>query len=133
MLQSTDDSVHRRGPGQRRHVRDGFVRPQRASLVAYAGAFFRAYLGGETGLTAYLEGELEWPAGVDASGTTLTGERLGTVYRLMDTLKVRLVAVNVEERKVDFVPAEVDGAAPERQARPGPQNRKGQRGRRRGQ
>jgi len=69
----------------------------------------------------------------DASGTTPTGERSGHVYRLMDTLKVRLVGVNVEERKVDFVPAEVDGAAPERQARPGPQHRKGQRGRRRGQ
>jgi ribonuclease R len=72
----------------------------------------------------------------DAAGTTLTGERSGHVYRLMDTLKVRLVAVNVEERKVDFVPAELEGAAPERQGRPGrqgPQDRKGQRGRRRGQ
>ena len=69
----------------------------------------------------------------DAAGTTLTGERSGHVYRLMDTLKVRLVAVNVEERKVDFVPAELDGAAPERQGRPGPQDRKGRRGRRRGQ
>lgn len=69
----------------------------------------------------------------DAAGTTLTGERSGQVYRLMDTLKVRLVAVNVEERKVDFVPAELDGAVPERQGRQGPQDRKGRRGRRRGQ
>ncbi len=69
----------------------------------------------------------------DAAGTTLTGERSGHVYRLMDTLKVRLVAVNVEERKVDFVPAEQGGAAPERQGRQGPQDRKGRRGRRRGQ
>jgi ribonuclease R len=42
----------------------------------------------------------------DATGTVLKGERSGREYRLTDTLKVRLVAVNVEERKVDFVPVE---------------------------
>jgi ribonuclease R len=59
----------------------------------------------------------------DPAGTTLTGERTGQVYRLTETLKVKLVAVNVDERKIDFVPAERDDeAAP----------RSGRRGRRRG-
>jgi ribonuclease R len=42
----------------------------------------------------------------DATGTVLRGERSGREYRLTETLQVRLVAVNVEERKVDFVPVE---------------------------
>jgi ribonuclease R len=42
----------------------------------------------------------------DSGGTTLTGERSGTQYRLTDKLRVRLTAVNVEERKVDFVLAQ---------------------------
>ena len=42
----------------------------------------------------------------DATGTVLRGERSGREYRLTETLKVRLVGVNVEERKVDFVPAD---------------------------
>jgi ribonuclease R len=42
----------------------------------------------------------------DETGTVLRGERSGREYRLTEALKVRLVAVNVEERKVDFVPAE---------------------------
>jgi ribonuclease R len=42
----------------------------------------------------------------DATGTVLKGERSGREYRLTETLQVRLVAVNVEERKVDFVPVE---------------------------
>jgi ribonuclease R len=50
----------------------------------------------------------------DATGTALTGERSGRVYRLTETLKVRLVGVNVEERKVDFVPVERDDAPVER-------------------
>jgi ribonuclease R len=53
----------------------------------------------------------------DATGTMLTGERSGTAYRLTDSLRVRLVAVNVDERKIDFVPAEVDAAAPRRESR----------------
>jgi ribonuclease R len=47
----------------------------------------------------------------DATGTALTGERSGTTYRLTDSMQVRLVAVNVDERKIDFVPAEADRAA----------------------
>jgi ribonuclease R len=46
----------------------------------------------------------------DPTGTALTGERTGTTYRLTDPLRVRLVGVNVDERKIDFVPAE-SGAA----------------------
>jgi ribonuclease R len=43
----------------------------------------------------------------DATGTALSGERSGVTYRLADKLRVRLANVNVEERKIDFVP--VDG------------------------
>ncbi|HLF11475.1 MAG TPA: ribonuclease R, partial [Gammaproteobacteria bacterium] len=46
----------------------------------------------------------------DATGTMLTGERSGTTYRLTDQLQVRLVAVNVDERKIDFVPVDATAA-----------------------
>jgi ribonuclease R len=54
----------------------------------------------------------------DPGGTALRGERAGNEYRLTETMKVRLVAVNVEERKIDLVPAETEqtpakGAQPE--------------------
>jgi ribonuclease R len=49
----------------------------------------------------------------DATGTVLKGERSGREYRLTETLQVRLVAVNVEERKVDFVPIENEEQARE--------------------
>jgi ribonuclease R len=56
----------------------------------------------------------------DVTGTVLKGERSGREYRLTETLKVRLVAVNVEERKVDFVPVENEDQAREpRRARRG--------------
>jgi ribonuclease R len=56
----------------------------------------------------------------DATGTVLKGERSGREYRLTETLKVRLVGVNVEERKVDFVPVDSDERAHEpRRARRG--------------
>jgi ribonuclease R len=42
----------------------------------------------------------------DGSGTALTGERTGRRYRLLDRLEVRLANVNLEERKIDFVPVE---------------------------
>ncbi|MFO7288023.1 MAG: ribonuclease R [Gammaproteobacteria bacterium] len=42
----------------------------------------------------------------DATGTRLVGERTGRTFRLTDTLDVRLVGVNIEERKIDFVPVE---------------------------
>ena len=62
----------------------------------------------------------------DPAGTTLTGEHSGKTYRLTETLKVRLTAVNVEERKLDFVPVEVsrdEATAPRREARRGRRRR----------
>ena len=47
----------------------------------------------------------------DPTGTTLKGERSGREYRLTESIKVRLAGVNVEERKIDFVPVENDGQA----------------------
>lgn len=41
----------------------------------------------------------------DPVGHRLMGKRTGTVYRLGDRLRVRLAAVNLDERKIDFVPA----------------------------
>jgi ribonuclease R len=49
----------------------------------------------------------------DPTGTALKGERSGREYRLTESIKVRLAGVNVEERKIDFVPVENDGQAPE--------------------
>lgn len=49
----------------------------------------------------------------DAGGSTLTGRYSGIRYRLADRLRVRLAAVNVRERKIDFVPlAGATGARP---------------------
>ena len=54
-------------------------------------------------------------------GRSLKGERSGREYRLTETLKVRLAGVNVEERKIDFVPVEDGGATGARAAsRPPP-------------
>jgi ribonuclease R len=57
----------------------------------------------------------------DPTGTALKGERSGREYRLTESIKVRLAGVNVEERKIDFVPVENDG--------PAAQPRRGRRGR----
>ncbi len=42
----------------------------------------------------------------DPVGHRLTGERTGMVYRLGDPIRVRLVAVSLDERKIDFVPVQ---------------------------
>jgi ribonuclease R len=57
----------------------------------------------------------------DPTGTRLEGERTGATYRLTDPMRVRLVRVDVDERKIDFVPVERDdGAAGARSdAKPG--------------
>ena len=63
----------------------------------------------------------------DQAAHTLTGERTGRVYRLGDPMVVRVAAVNLDERKIDFqevrhVPSErgdaraVDGEAEARRA-----------------
>jgi ribonuclease R len=59
----------------------------------------------------------------DATGTALTGERSGATYRLTDSLQVRLVAVNVDERKIDFVPAETERGAEKPPSRRGRRRR----------
>ncbi|HVY63192.1 MAG TPA: RNB domain-containing ribonuclease, partial [Gammaproteobacteria bacterium] len=68
----------------------------------------------------------------DPGGTTLRGERTGSTFRLTETMKVRLVAVNVEERKIDLVPVESE-QSPAETARPAggrkPRNRNRRRGR----
>lgn len=43
-----------------------------------------------------------------AGGTALTGEHTGTTFRLTDKLKVELVKVDVENRKLDFVPVDFE-------------------------
>ena len=60
----------------------------------------------------------------DPSGTELSGERTGRRFRIADTLTVRLSNVDLDDRKIDFVPAG-EPAAVSRQ-------RQRQRGRRRG-
>jgi ribonuclease R len=42
----------------------------------------------------------------DPVGHRLTGERTGQVYRLGDRLRVQVAAVNLDERKIDFVLAQ---------------------------
>jgi ribonuclease R len=69
----------------------------------------------------------------DPGGTALRGERAGNTYRLTETMKVRLVAVDVTERKIDLVPVDPEqGHAHAHEARP-PGGRKARNaGRRRG-
>jgi ribonuclease R len=47
-----------------------------------------------------------------AGGTELTGEHTGATYRLTDQLKVKLVKVDVENRKIDFVPVDSEADPP---------------------
>ena len=44
----------------------------------------------------------------EAGGSVLVGERTGNRYRLTDKLKVRLVNVDVNDRKIDFVLADTE-------------------------
>lgn len=59
----------------------------------------------------------------DASKHRLVGERTHTVYRLGDTLAVRIMRVDLEARKIDFELAQ-DKAATARKVRSGPGKRK---------
>lgn len=52
----------------------------------------------------------------DAVGHKLVGERSGRVFRLADTTRVTVVAVNLEDRKIDFEIVET-GAKPGRRGR----------------
>ncbi len=42
----------------------------------------------------------------DPVGHRLTGDRTGRVYRLGDTIRVKVAAVNIDDRKIDFVLAD---------------------------
>ena len=59
----------------------------------------------------------------DPVGRRLTGERTGTVYRLGDRLRVQLAAVNLDERKIDFVLVPGEGS----KGQPGASKRRGRR------
>ena len=48
----------------------------------------------------------------DPVGHRLAGERTGMVYRLGDRVRIRLAAVNLDERKIDFVLAQPAQQAP---------------------
>ena len=52
-----------------------------------------------------------------AGGTELTGEHTGATYRLTDQLRARLVKVDVENRKIDFVLADAEIDPPARARR----------------
>ncbi len=55
----------------------------------------------------------------------LTGERGGGSYRLGDPIRVRLAAVNLDERKIDFLPDEMEKAGQgKRRVRRGPSRKK---------
>jgi len=63
----------------------------------------------------------------DKSGYRLVGQRSGRVYRLGDHLRVRLINVVIDERKIDF---ELAQTPPGRQEIRGPWKRRGREGRR---
>ena len=56
----------------------------------------------------------------DPIGHRLHGERTGTVYRLGDRLRVQVAAVNLDDRKIDFVLAEPKGAGGRKKPSKGP-------------
>jgi ribonuclease R len=64
----------------------------------------------------------------DPGGTTLRGERTGGIYRLTESLKVKLVAVDVDECKIDLVPADGE-QAPSAKPRPAGDRKQRRRGR----
>ncbi len=55
----------------------------------------------------------------DPVGHRLTGERTGMVYRLGDRVRIQVAAVNLDERKIDFVLAEKIEGPGKGQGRPG--------------
>ena len=55
----------------------------------------------------------------DPSGAALVGERTGHRYALMDSLRVTLAGVNLEERKIDFALETISKESPEQAAEPG--------------
>ena len=64
----------------------------------------------------------------DPVGHRLTGDRTGKVYRLGDTLRVKVAAVNIDDRKIDFVLADQVAGPGKRQPKPGGGRRRRGRG-----
>jgi ribonuclease R len=62
----------------------------------------------------------------DPVGHRLTGDRTGKVYRLGDTLKVKVAAVNIDDRKIDFVLADAVAGPGKGRGRSGGKNRGGE-------
>ena len=62
----------------------------------------------------------------DPVGHRLTGDRTGKVYRLGDTLKVKVAAVNIDDRKIDFVLADAVAGPGKGRGRPGRKDRGGE-------
>jgi ribonuclease R len=65
----------------------------------------------------------------DPVGHRLTGERTGQVYRLGDRLRVKVAAVNLDDRKIDFVlakSAEQGGQQPKRTSGQRPSKKAGE-------
>lgn len=56
----------------------------------------------------------------DPIGFRLHGERTGSVYRLGDRLRVQVAAVNLDERKIDFVPVSSTSARQPKAKAPAP-------------
>ncbi len=54
----------------------------------------------------------------EASQHRMVGERTGRIFRLGDKLAVRVVRVNLDERKIDFELVEQGGAAPQKGKKP---------------
>ena len=55
----------------------------------------------------------------ETGGSVLVGERTGNRYQLTDKLKVRLVNVDVNDRKIDFVLADADSDTQPKERRKG--------------
>lgn len=66
----------------------------------------------------------------DPVGHRLHGERSGQVYRLGDSVRVRVARVDLDERKIDFEPIEAGGASKERGENKARRNRSPRRRRR---
>ena len=64
----------------------------------------------------------------DPVGHRLTGDRTGKVYRLGDTLRVKVAAVNIDDRKIDFVLADQVAGPGKRQSKSGGGRRRRGRG-----
>lgn len=59
----------------------------------------------------------------DPVGHRLTGERSGRVYRLGDLIRIKVAAVNLDDRKIDFVLADAEAGGGKRRGRGGRRGR----------